>query len=84
MPKIPTVASRAKVMHGNAKKTCGGLQIKDLKYNKKNKIVSRAKSNPIRGHLKDDEFYCLSCKSRQTGLDIKERTTKRSCIKFWI
>ena len=39
------VGSRAKVMHGTAKMTSGGLLKKDLKYNKKTRrIVSRKKS----------------------------------------
>ena len=36
-----TVGSRAQVMHGNAKKTSGGLTQKDLKYNKHGRIVSK-------------------------------------------
>ena len=38
------VGSRAQVMNGNADKTSGGLQKKDLKYNKQGRIVSRKKS----------------------------------------
>jgi len=38
------VGTRAQVMHGNADKTPGGLQKKDLKYNKSGKIVSKKKS----------------------------------------
>ena len=41
---IPTVGSRAQVMHGTAKKTSGGLTKKDLMYNKKTgAIVSKKK-----------------------------------------
>jgi hypothetical protein len=36
--------SRAQVMHGNAKMTAGGLKKKDLKYNKRGRIVSRKAS----------------------------------------
>ena len=36
--------SRAEVMHGNAKRTSGGLRKKDLKYNKQRRIVSRKMS----------------------------------------
>lgn len=36
--------SRAQVMHGSAKRTSGGLQKKDLKYNKQGKIVSKKMS----------------------------------------
>ena len=42
--KIPTIGSRAKVMHGNAKKTSGGLTKDKLKYNKQGKIVSKLAS----------------------------------------
>ena len=41
---IPAVGSRAQVMHGNAKHTSGGLEKKDLKYNKSGCIVSVKKS----------------------------------------
>ena len=39
-----SVGSRAQVIHGNAKKTSGGLTKKQLKYNKQGKIVSRKAS----------------------------------------
>ena len=39
-----TIGSRAQVMHGNAKKTSGGLTKKQLKYNKQGKIVSKKAS----------------------------------------
>ena len=38
------IGSRAQVMHGNAKKTSGGLTKKQLKYNKQGKIVSKKAS----------------------------------------
>ena len=38
------IGSRAQVMHGTAKKTSGGLQKKDLKYNAQGKIVSKRAS----------------------------------------
>jgi predicted RNase H-like nuclease (RuvC/YqgF family) len=38
------VGSRAKVMHGTAEKTSGGLKKNDLKYNKYGKIVSKKAS----------------------------------------
>ena len=40
-----TVGSRAQVMHGNAKKTSGGLTKSQLKYNKQGKIVSKKASS---------------------------------------
>ena len=39
-----TIGSRAQVMHGNAKKTSGGLTKSQLKYNKQGKIVSKKAS----------------------------------------
>ena len=38
------IGSRAKVMHGKAKQTGGGLRKKDLKYNKRGRIVSKKAS----------------------------------------
>lgn len=38
------VGSRAQVMHGTAKMTSGGLTKKNLKYNKRGKIVSKKAS----------------------------------------
>ena len=38
------IGSRAKVMHGTAEKTSGGLKRSDLKYNKFGKIVSKKAS----------------------------------------
>tara|TARA_Y100000389_G_C17416380_1_gene493943 strand:+ start:687 stop:1436 length:750 start_codon:yes stop_codon:yes gene_type:complete len=38
---MPTVGTRAQVMHGTANKTSGGLTSKDLKYNSSGRIVSR-------------------------------------------
>ena len=42
---MKTVGSRAEVWHGTAKKTSGGLLKKDLKKNKRGKIVSKKMSN---------------------------------------
>ena len=47
---MKTVGSRAEVMHGNAKHTSGGLEKKDLKYNKSKRIVSVKKSNQSAKH----------------------------------
>ena len=44
MPFKQTIGSRAKVMHGTAKKTTGGLTKFQLKYNKQGKIVSKKAS----------------------------------------
>ena len=45
-----TIGSRAQVMHGNAKKTSGGLTKSQLKYNKQGKIVSK-KASALANHL---------------------------------
>ena len=42
---MKTVGSRAEVWHGTAKKTSGGLLKKDLKMNKRGRIVSKKMSN---------------------------------------
>ena len=39
--KVVRVGSRAKVMHGGAEKTTGGLTKEDLMYNGKGRIVSK-------------------------------------------
>ena len=45
MPNMKTqrVGSRAKVMHGGAEMTSGGLRKSDLMYNKAGRIVSKKK-----------------------------------------
>ena len=55
MGDIKTVGSRAEVMHGNAKRTSGGLRKKDLKYNKKTGKIVSVKASKLakkRGTLK--------------------------------
>lgn len=42
--KMMRVGSRAQVMHGTAVMTSGGLTKKNLKYNKRGKIVSKKAS----------------------------------------
>jgi hypothetical protein len=44
MSSINRTGTRAQVMHGSAKQTGGGLKKKDLKYNKRGKIVSKKAS----------------------------------------
>ena len=70
--------TRAKVIHGNAQKTSGGLTKKDLKYNKRGKIVSVVKSHPLRGKLKADEFYCVACRNRCKASDIKHAKARKT------
>jgi hypothetical protein len=50
MPNKKTlrVGSRAKVMHGGAEKTVGGLTKGDLTYNKAGRIVSKRKQETMR------------------------------------
>ncbi len=48
MSGIPTIGSRASVMHGNAQRTSGGLTKAHLKKNKRGEIVSRKKSDQMK------------------------------------
>ena len=43
--KMARVGSRAQVMHGTAHMTSGGLTKKNMKYNKRGKIVSKKASS---------------------------------------
>ena len=80
---------RVKVMNGTISQTSGGLKKGDLKYNKRGRIVSTAKSNPLKGKLKKNEFYCVACQGRAKADDVihaKARKTgqpmlKGSCVK---
>jgi hypothetical protein len=49
--KTQRVGSRAKVMHGGAEKTVGGLRKEDLTYNKAGRIVSKKKSQTMRNKM---------------------------------
>lgn len=69
---------RAKVMHGTMTQTSGGLTSKNLKYNKRGRIVSVAKSNPLKGKLKQNEFYCVSCRARAKGDDVKNAKARKT------
>jgi len=71
------IGSRAQVMHGNADHTVGGLQKRDLKYNKSGKIVSRIKSRLGKEQYrlyKDDMKYGQSL---LFGSPIKKRRSRR-------
>ena len=46
--KTLKIGSRAKVMHGGAEKTVGGLTKNDLMYNKAGRIVSKKKHHTMR------------------------------------
>jgi len=51
--KTLKVGSRAKVMHGGAEKTVGGLKKEDLVYNKAGRIVSKKKSTTMKNKIKE-------------------------------
>lgn len=46
--KTQRIGSRAKVMHGGAEKTVGGLTKDDLIYNKAGRIVSKKKHTTMK------------------------------------
>jgi hypothetical protein len=46
--KTMKIGSRAKVMHGGAERTVGGLTKGDLKYNSAGRIVSKKKSQTMK------------------------------------
>lgn len=46
--KTQRIGSRAKVMHGGAEMTCGGLRKSDLMYNKAGRIVSKKKHHTMK------------------------------------
>jgi hypothetical protein len=46
--KTQRVGSRAKVMHGGAERTVGGLRKEDLMYNGAGRIVSKKKSQTMK------------------------------------
>lgn len=64
-----SIGSRAQVMHGNAKKTTGGLEKKDLKYNKYGRIVSKKKSLLGKKAIKYLEKAGYKAKKGQFGGD---------------
>ena len=61
------VGTRAQVMHGTADKTSGGLQKKDLKYNKGGKIVSKKKSGSAK---KDNRLVKRDTKPKRVSLGL--------------
>ena len=56
MPNKKTlkVGSRAKVMHGGAERTVGGLKKDDLMYNKAGRIVSKKKHTTMRNKMNEN------------------------------
>jgi hypothetical protein len=69
---------RVKVMNGSISQTSGGLKKKDLKYNKRGRIVSVAKSNPLKSKLKKNEFYCVACKCRAKADEVKSAKARKT------
>ena len=69
--------SRAEVMHGKAKRTSGGLMKKDLKYNKRRKIVSKRASARAK---KDNRLVKAGYKTKKGvfSLNKKRRSKRRS------
>lgn len=56
MPNKKTLkGSRAKVMHGGAEMTVGGLRKEDLMYNKAGRIVSKKKSITMKNKMDADK-----------------------------
>ena len=51
--KTQRVGSRAKVMHGGAEQTVGGLKKDDLMYNKAGRIVSKKKHTTMRNKMNE-------------------------------
>jgi hypothetical protein len=51
--KVSKYGSRAKVMHGGAEKTTGGLTKEDLEYNKGGRIVSKKRSQTMKKKLEE-------------------------------
>ena len=49
--KTQRIGSRAKVMHGGAEKTTGGLTASDLMYNKAGRIVSKKKHHTMKKRI---------------------------------
>ena len=52
--KTQKIGSRAKVMHGGAEQTVGGLKKDDLTYNKAGRIVSKKKSTTMKNKMDAD------------------------------
>ena len=85
------VGCRAQVMHGNAKMTGGGLRKKDLKYNKKGKIVSKKMSKLAKkekrlqkaGYTTKKSIFKLFRKESQTeGGSRKKKMVKEGIFGF--
>jgi hypothetical protein len=75
---MDTFGSRAKVWHNKAKKTRGGLTKKDLKKNKRGRIVSKRKSLQAKRNktLKKAGYYTV--KGKFGALKQQKKTVKKS------
>jgi hypothetical protein len=76
---VKAVGTRAEVMHGTAHHTSGGLTLKDLKYNKHGRIVSRKASENGKKALK--HLVAAGYKAKKGEFKLftrKARGTKRS------
>jgi hypothetical protein len=69
------VGTRAEVMHGTSKHTSGGLEKKDLKYNKHGRIVSRRKSEKAKKdkRLQKSGYFTQKGKFGFVKKDVKSR-----------
>lgn len=77
--KIPAVGTRAKVYHGNAKHTSGGLFKKDLMKNRNGSIVSR--KNSARAKKVESPLLKLWRKSVSTVYDQSRYSGKFVALK---
>jgi hypothetical protein len=76
--KSPKVGSRAKVMHGNAHHTSGGLTKKSLRRNKRGRIVSRKKSASARKKNLLKDYKHMRFKSPRKRRSRRKSPRKRS------
>jgi ATP-dependent RNA helicase DDX46/PRP5/arginine/serine-rich splicing factor 12 len=74
---IKSVGSRAKVMHGNAKHTSGGLRKKRLKYNKRGRIVSRKASRRAKKEKRLAGYPLFQSPKRKSRRKSRRKSPKR-------
>jgi hypothetical protein len=78
---IKSVGSRAKVMHGNAKHTSGGLRKKHLKYNKRGRIVSRKASRRAKKEKRLAGYPLFQSPKRKSRRKSPKRKSRRKSPK---
>jgi hypothetical protein len=78
---IKSVGSRAKVMHGNAKHTSGGLRKKHLKYNKRGRIVSRKASKRAKKEKRLTGYPLFKSPKRKSRRKSPKRKSRRKSPK---